>query len=210
MIGIVIRENSVLVSRHFDAYTGSDPYFSARSAVVLPAGIAVRITAHPVMIGSAFNRRMIKSARNGSATRRINARYTVLQSLKDASVSSVIIVPIRTMESGVVQFPSPVIDFARNSGRVKSVKLLKSPIKITITHGFSMTFLNAAFLSASAVKIDTPAVHIKIRFGIIKIDAKNIPASPSTAFTIGSPKNAALFSSVTESKANYITFGYMS
>ena len=79
MIGIVIRENSVLVSRHFDAYTGSDPYFSARSAVVLPAGIAVRITAHPVMIGSAFNRRMIKSARNGSATRRINARYTVLQ-----------------------------------------------------------------------------------------------------------------------------------
>ena len=166
MIGIVIRENSVLVSRHFDAYTGSDPYFSARSAVVLPAGIAVRITAHPVMIGSAFNRRMIKSARNGSATRRINARYTVLQSLKDAGVSSVIIVPIRTMDSGVVQFPSPVTDFARNSGRVKSVKLLKSPIKITITHGFSMTFLNAAFLSASAVKIDTPAVHMTIRCGI--------------------------------------------
>ena len=68
MIGIVIRENSVLVSKHFDAYTGSDPYFSARSAVVLPAGIAVRITAHPVMIGSAFNRRMIKSARNGNVS----------------------------------------------------------------------------------------------------------------------------------------------
>ena len=184
-----------MVSRHFDAYTGSDPYFSARSAVVLPAGIAVRITAHPVMIGSAFNRRMIKSARNGSATRRINARYTVLQSLKDAGVSSVIIVPIRTMDSGVVQFPSPVIDFARNSDRVKSVKLLKSPIKITITHGFSMTFLNAAY--------------IKIRFGIIKIDARNIPASPSTAFTIGSPKNAALLTSVAYCKTDFFSFGYM-
>ena len=53
------------------------------------------------------------------------------------------------------------------------------------------------------------AVHIKIRFGIIKIDARNIPASPSTAFTIGSPKNAALLTSVAYCKTDFFSFGYM-
>ena len=40
-------------------------------------------------------------------------------------------------------------------------------------------------------------------------NAKNIPASPSTAFTIGSPKNAALLTSVAYCKTDFFSFGYM-
>ena len=41
MIGIVRIENSVLVKTHFVPYTASAPYFAAKRAVVVPAGMAV-------------------------------------------------------------------------------------------------------------------------------------------------------------------------
>ena len=76
------------------------------------------------------------------------------------------------------------------------VKLLISPRYTAIMHGFIRTFLNAPLLSPELVKIEIPAVHIKIRFGIIKIVARSMASSPSTEFTIGSPRKAELFTSV--------------
>ena len=70
MIGIVRIENSVLVKTHLVPYTASAPYFAAKRAVVVPAGMAVRITEQAVTISSAPITRITAKQMSGSASRR--------------------------------------------------------------------------------------------------------------------------------------------
>lgn len=49
--GIVIRDKIVVVIIHREAQSASAPYLEANKALVLPAGIAVRIKDTPVSIG---------------------------------------------------------------------------------------------------------------------------------------------------------------
>ena len=67
---MVIIENTVDSTTHLVASTASQPYFSASTAVVLPAGIPVRVTITPCAVPpqpAALHR---SSAKRGSSSRR--------------------------------------------------------------------------------------------------------------------------------------------
>ena len=51
-------------------------------------------------------------------------------------------------------------------------------------------------LKSAVVNMARPAVHIKMRLGMIKMDAANRPSLPYTADTMGIPKNPELLTRV--------------
>ena len=57
--------------------------------------------------------------------------------------------------------------------------------------------------------MEMPAVHMKIRLGMINTVAKRSPSSPRTEEIIGSPRNAALFTSVAYWRILLFSKGYM-
>ena len=73
-IGTVIRERMVVVTTHREAKSALPPYFTAKSALVVPAGIPVRMRDTPARRGDIWKHLKITRAARGSARRRINAR----------------------------------------------------------------------------------------------------------------------------------------
>ena len=68
--GIVTSDSSVLTKIHPDAYTASPSYFSAKIAVVLPAGIPASKTETPVTSSGVPSILQIKSVTSGMASSR--------------------------------------------------------------------------------------------------------------------------------------------
>ena len=69
--GIVTSDNTVDKNTHLTANPESQPYFSARIAVVVPAGIAVSITATDVASGARPRSLHENNTSDGSKIRRI-------------------------------------------------------------------------------------------------------------------------------------------
>ena len=74
---MVSSDSSVLTSTQAEAYSASPPYFSAKIAVVLPAGMPASTTHTPVTSASNCARRHTSSVSSGMPIRRTAQKYSV-------------------------------------------------------------------------------------------------------------------------------------
>ena len=79
-------------------------------------------------------------------------------------------VPMIIMERGEVVLPMLPMALSKNPGRGINSSCLANPRKQAIIPGFNRMFLHL-LLKSDWVKRDNPALHIIIRFGIIKNEA---------------------------------------
>ena len=104
-------------------------------------------------------------------------------------------VPITIMESGVVTAPILATASSKKPGTGYPVILRIMPRNTVTIQGFRRIFLHFVLKSA-VVNMARPAVHMKMRLGMIKMDAAKRPSLPYTADTIGIPKNPELLTKV--------------
>ena len=86
-------------------------------------------------------------------------------------------VPIIIMESGEVMAPILATDLSINSGTgILSIRRAM-PRNTVMMQGLRRIFLHL-LLKSETVKRESPAVHIIIRLGIIKMEAYKSPSAP--------------------------------
>ena len=86
-------------------------------------------------------------------------------------------VPITIMERGEVTAPILAMAVSRKPGTGNPLIRRANPKNTVMIHGFSR-ILRHFVLRSAVVNTDSPAVHMKIRLGIIKMEAANNPSFP--------------------------------
>ena len=167
-IGIEIIERTVDIETSCDAKEASPPYFAARMAVVLPAGIPANNTDTPVIRGSTEKSRRLRNAIKGMRNNRTHEKLRETQSsLICERFISPTIEPINIIESGVVQFPTEVMVISMNFGIGGLKNITIKPIYTDTIPGCRAIFLAVTFQDTSeVVKQEIPAVHMTTRWGI--------------------------------------------
>ena len=117
-------------------------------------------------------------------------------------------VPITIMESGEVTAPMLPMAVSRKPGTGKPLILRARPRNTVMIHGFRRIFLHFVLKSA-VVNTASPAVHMKIRLGMMKMDAANNPSAPYTEDTMGIPKKPELFTRVQYWRMLFLSWGYL-
>ena len=127
--------------------------------------------------------------------RRTKASRKILGSSSFFHGTPMSMVPMTIMERGVVTASVLAMAVSKNSGTGNPVILRAMPRNTVTIQGFRRMFLHFVLKSA-VVNMARPAVHIKMRLGMIKMDAANRPSLPYTADTMGIPKNPELLTRV--------------
>ena len=113
----------------------------------------------------------MQRAIRGRAMSLMNVSQRIAGSTMEESLRSTSMVPMMNMERGVVMSPMSLMAVSMKPGRLMPANWRMRPSITAMMQGLRNIFF-ALSLREEWVNRDMPAVHMAMRFGIMKIEAK--------------------------------------